>query len=243
MDKLYTKENIPVTKTNIAVDPAAMVAEQLKKAPLNHTGKAATQLSSPLENKFNGIIKRSIDIIISTIIIVCILSWLIPILALLIKLDSKGPVFFLQKRNKNGGHLFTCIKLRTMVVNEEADLVAASDNDQRITRFGNFLRNHYLDELPQFINVLSGDMSIIGPRPHMLSDNSKYEQQVANYSMRHYVKPGITGLAQVLGYSGPVKNIQTIQARIKMDLYYIRHWSPKLDRVIFYRTICKILGI
>ncbi len=193
----------------------------------------------PLELSTNQIIKRSIDIFFAIIFITGILTWLIPILAILIKLDSKGPVFFLQKRNKKNGKIFTCIKFRSMILNKEADLEQAKENDLRITRVGKFLRKNHLDELPQFINVLFGDMSVIGPRPHMISDNLRYDELITHYSFRSKVKPGITGLAQVVGYTGPITDIEKIKNRVNMDNFYIRHWSLKLDMVIFFRTIMK----
>jgi putative colanic acid biosysnthesis UDP-glucose lipid carrier transferase len=197
----------------------------------------------PLDNRFNRALKRTMDIIISLLFIVFIFSWLCPIIAILIKLNSRGPVFFLQKRNKRNGELFTCIKFRSMDVNGDADILPARKNDARITRIGWFLRNHYLDELPQFLNVLWGDMSVIGPRPHMVSDNLKFDELIKNYNYRHKVKPGITGLAQVLGYVGAVEDIQNMKARINLDIFYARHWSPKFDMAILFRTIFKTLGI
>jgi putative colanic acid biosynthesis UDP-glucose lipid carrier transferase len=130
-----------------------------------------------------------------------------------------------------------------MKINKEADILPSGENDRRITRFGKFLRNNFLDELPQFFNVLAGDMSVVGPRPHMLSDNVKYEGLIKHYTCRHYVQPGITGLAQVLGYLGPAVNLEKMEARIHMDIFYTRHWSARLDMIIIYRTICKILGM
>jgi putative colanic acid biosynthesis UDP-glucose lipid carrier transferase len=195
--------------------------------------------SRPLEFRINRRLKRVFDIFFSIFITTCILTWLIPILSILIKMDSKGPVFFLQKRNKKNGRIFTCIKFRTMIVNEEADLKQAVENDSRITRIGNFLREYHLDELPQFINVLLGDMSVIGPRPHMISDNLNYDKMIDHYSYRSTVKPGISGLAQVMGLSGRITNINTMKDRVNMDNFYIRHWSLKLDMIILYRTIFK----
>jgi putative colanic acid biosynthesis UDP-glucose lipid carrier transferase len=199
--------------------------------------------AQPLDNKFNRGLKRSMDILASLFFIVFIFSWLCPIIAICIKLNSRGPVFFLQKRNKRNGELFTCIKFRSMHVNDDADILPARKDDSRINGVGSFLRNHYLDELPQFLNVLWGDMSVIGPRPHMVSDNIKFDELIKNYSYRHKVKPGITGLAQVLGYVGTIDDVQKMKARVNMDIFYARHWSPRFDVVILFRTVFKTLGI
>ena len=196
----------------------------------------------PLNGIFNRLTKRSVDIIFSIIFIMLVFPWLFPIIAVLIKLNSRGPIFFLQKRNKRNGELFTCIKFRSMYSNDDADILPAGKNDRRITTIGRFLRNHYLDELPQFLNVLWGDMSLIGPRPHMVSDNLKFDELIKNYEYRHKVKPGITGLAQIMGYLGPANNVQEMGARVNLDIYYARHWSAKLDMVILFRTILKPLG-
>ena len=204
--------------------------------------KATFQLQLPLDSMPKRIIKRCGDIFLSSIVIVGILSWLIPIMALLIKLDSKGPVFFLQKRNKRGGKTFTCIKFRSMIENEDADMLQATANDERITKLGRFLRNHYLDELPQFFNVLVGDMSFIGPRPHMVSDNNKYEGLIEFYDYRHKVKPGITGLSQAMGYVGETRNIQAMRDRVQLDIFYVRHWTLRLDLKIVWNTIRKMAG-
>jgi lipopolysaccharide/colanic/teichoic acid biosynthesis glycosyltransferase len=214
---------------------------ELKKFA-NIKDKGTFQLQLPLDRSSKRIIKRSADIFLSSIVIVSVLSWLIPVMALLIKLDSKGPVFFLQKRNKRGGKIFTCIKFRSMVENEDADLLQATVGDERITKLGRFLRNHYLDELPQFFNVLVGDMSFIGPRPHMVSDNNKYEELIEFYDYRHKVKPGITGLSQAMGYVGETRNIQAMRDRVQLDIFYVRHWSLSLDLKILWHTIRKIAG-
>ena len=201
---------------------------------------AATPLHiQPCDYRINRVLKRITDIIFATFIIIFILSWLTPILAVLIKLDSKGPVFFLQKRNKRNGKIFLCIKFRSMIVNQDADLVPAAVNDPRITRIGKFLRPTYLDEFPQFLNVLWGDMSVVGPRPHMISENLRYDELVEHYDYRNKVKPGITGLAQVMGYVGSTGNIREMQDRVNMDIFYVRHWSLKLDISILYNTIRK----
>jgi putative colanic acid biosynthesis UDP-glucose lipid carrier transferase len=200
---------------------------------------ATPLLNKPLDIVFNRVLKRGFDIVISIIMIVGILSWLIPIIGILIWVDSKGPLFFLQKRNKRNADVFTCIKFRSMILNENSDTLPALPNDKRITRIGHFLRDNYIDELPQFFNVLWGDMSVIGPRPHMVSDNIKFEQEIEYYSYRHRIKPGITGLAQVLGYVGAIEDIQKMKERVSMDIFYQRRWSIKLDIIIMWRTMLK----
>jgi putative colanic acid biosynthesis UDP-glucose lipid carrier transferase len=196
----------------------------------------------PLDSFIKRFVKRSIDIFLSAIAIVGVLSWMVPLMALLIKLDSKGPVFFLQKRNKRDGKAFTCVKFRSMIENEDADLLQAATDDERITKLGRFLRNHYLDELPQVLNVLIGDMSFIGPRPHMVSDNNKYEELIEYYDNRHKVKPGITGLSQAMGYVGETRNLQAMKDRVQLDIFYVRHWSLLLDLKILWHTFRKIAG-
>jgi len=197
----------------------------------------------PLEQKLNIFLKRSFDIIVSSVLLLMLFSWLFPFIALLIRLDSKGSVFFLQKRNKKNGKLFTCIKFRTMIINNEADVLPAAEDDRRVTRIGAFLRKHHLDELPQLINVLIGDMSMIGPRPYMISDNEKYDALIKNYSVRHKVKPGITGLAQVFDYVNPVVSVENMERRVSKDVYYVYNWSPVLDAKIFIRTFFKMAGL
>lgn len=197
---------------------------------------------SPLDKKYNQLLKRVFDVAASTVLLVLVFSWLLPLIALLIKMDSRGPVFFIQKRNNKGGGRFSCIKFRTMVVNEQADHLPAFEDDHRITGIGRFLRNHHLDELPQLLNVWVGNMSIVGPRPHMISDNEKYQIEIEHYSYRHSVKPGITGLAQVLGYVGPILTIDNMKERFEKDIHYIRNWSFKTDLYIVYRTLFKMAG-
>jgi lipopolysaccharide/colanic/teichoic acid biosynthesis glycosyltransferase len=233
-----------ITEADTLKDPAPYYHIQHEFAETFNLGAITTPLlMQPLDNAFNRAIKRSMDIIISTLVLLLLFSWLLPVIALIIKLTPRGPVFFLQKRNKPNGELFTCIKFRSMYINAEADTVAAKKNDKRITATGRFLRRHYLDELPQFLNVLWGDMSVIGPRPHMVSDNVKFDELIKNYAYRLKVKPGITGLAQILGYTGPTDHLQKMEARVNMDIFYARHWSVKLDMIILYRTICKSLGL
>lgn len=195
----------------------------------------------PLENTINLILKRSIDVLVALTVIVLILSWFIPVLAIIIKLTSKGPIFFIQVRSGKDGVPFNCIKLRSMYPNELANQQQAIENDNRITWIGKFLRQFSLDELPQFINVLIGQMSIIGPRPHMLKHTETYSEIVEDYMNRLHVKPGITGLSQVMGYRGEIKNRAMIANRVRLDIFYIKKWSICLDIQIALKTIKLIL--
>jgi putative colanic acid biosynthesis UDP-glucose lipid carrier transferase len=191
----------------------------------------------PLDNNFNLYVKRSFDIIFSFLVITLILSWLIPIIGTIIKLSSKGPVFFIQKREGYRGKIFECIKFRTMVPNSMSDIKMADDNDERLTKFGKFLRLSTLDEMPQFINVFFGDMSVVGPRPHPTNLNKQYRSKVINFEKRHRYKPGVTGLAQSLGHSGFISSLHDMNDRVKMDIFYYKNWSIFLDLKIVIRTI------
>ncbi|HLG38712.1 MAG TPA: sugar transferase [Chitinophagaceae bacterium] len=184
-------------------------------------------------------IKRALDISFAFLLIVLVLSWLLPILAIWIKLDSKGPVFFSQKRMGRNGKIFRCFKLRTMVMNNEADERQAEDNDERITKAGRFLRKTNIDELPQLFNVLAGNMSFIGPRPHMLSDCIRFSFIVSSYNFRTLVKPGITGLAQIKGYRGPAKDYESVVSRYYWDAVYVRKAGFILDMKITWKTILR----
>jgi exopolysaccharide biosynthesis polyprenyl glycosylphosphotransferase len=186
-------------------------------------------------------VKRLMDITVSLIVMVLVLSWFMPIISLLIKLTSKGPVFFIQERSGKDNQTFNCIKFRSMYVNEDAHSQQAVANDPRITFPGRFLRKFSLDELPQFFNVLTGDMSVVGPRPHMTYHTESYAQMVNVYMDRLEVKPGITGLAQVMGYRGEIKNTAMIANRVKLDIFYIKNWSMKMDLVIALKTIKLVL--
>ena len=165
------------------------------------------------------------------------MSWLTPIIALFIKKESTGPVFFKQIRNGINYKEFRCLKFRSMIVNEDAHKQQATKGDYRVTNVGKFLRKTSLDEMPQFINVLLGDMSVVGPRPHMIKENDRYYKTVDKYMLRHVIKPGITGLAQVSGYRGEVQKESDIVNRIKFDIYYLENWSILLDIKIIFRTI------
>ena len=191
----------------------------------------------PLDNVLNLYLKRSFDIFFSFLVIILVLSWLTPIIGIIVKLSSKGPVFFIQKREGYRGKIFECIKFRTMVPNSMSDTKMADDNDHRLTKFGKFLRLSTLDEMPQFINVFFGDMSVVGPRPHPVNLNKEYRSKVVNFEKRHRYKPGITGLAQSLGHSGFVSSFHDMNHRVKMDVFYFKNWSIFLDLKIVIRTI------
>ncbi len=194
-----------------------------------------------IDEPFNRFIKRLFDLAFSFFVIVLLLSWLVPILAILIKIDSRGPVFFKQKRSGKNNRLFLCLKFRTMRENQDSDVKQAEKNDSRITRLGAFLRKTSLDELPQFFNVLLGDMSVIGPRPHMVSHTELYSKIVNKFMVRHWVKPGITGLSQAMGYRGETKEKNAMKNRVRLDIFYIENWSFWLDVKIVVLTIISLL--
>lgn len=194
----------------------------------------------PFEKIETHFLKRILDIIISIFVCLFILSWLLPILWLVISMDSKGPLFFKQKREGINGSQFLCYKLRSMKINNDADKISASKYDDRITKVGAFLRKTSLDEFPQFFNVFLGDMSIVGPRPHMNAHTRKYTDEVENYSFRHSVKPGITGLAQISGYRGEVVKDSDIINRVRLDIFYIENWSFFLDIKIIAKTFFNV---
>lgn len=193
----------------------------------------------PLEVPINEFLKRGFDIIFSSLVIVCILSWLTPILALFIKMESRGPVFFKQTRNGINFKEFDCYKFRSMKPNKEANLSQATRDDQRVTKIGKFMRKTSIDELPQFFNVLFGDMSVVGPRPHMVSHTTMYAKRIDKFMVRHFVKPGITGLAQISGYRGEITSDKDIIGRVKYDIFYIENWSLLLDLKIVLKTLLR----
>jgi putative colanic acid biosysnthesis UDP-glucose lipid carrier transferase len=196
------------------------------------------KIDQPILVNYTGLrTKRAFDIVFSLLVILLVFSWLFPIIALLITIDSKGGLFFIQQRNGLNNKVFRCLKFRTMVVNKDADFIAARENDHRITRIGSFLRISGLDELPQLINVLAGEMSIVGPRPHMANDNLRFEKIAENYNSRSLVRPGITGLAQVNGYKGNATDDQSIKIRTILDLKYVSKRNFYLDLQIIAATI------
>lgn len=191
----------------------------------------------PLDKPQNRLIKRLFDLVFSTCVIIFVLSWLIPVIAILIKLESKGPVFFKQIRTGLNDRDFACYKFRSMRVNIDSDQKQATKNDCRITKTGAFIRKTSLDEFPQFFNVFVGDMSIVGPRPHMVVHTKMYSKRVNRFMLRHLVKPGITGMAQTHGYRGEIENDRDIINRFKYDLFYLENWSIFLDLKIIYLTV------
>lgn len=193
--------------------------------------------NEPLSSPGNRIIKRAFDIIVSSIVLVTIFPIVYIIFGTLIKLSSPGPVFFKQKRSGLNGEDFYCYKFRSMRVNVDSDKVQATKDDPRKTRIGEFMRRTSIDELPQFINVWLGDMSIVGPRPHMLNHTKQYSQLISSYMVRHFAKPGITGYAQVTGFRGETSELWQMEGRVKKDIWYIEHWSFTLDLFIIWKTI------
>lgn len=185
----------------------------------------------------NRILKRTTDVVISLLFLVLCFWWIYLVVALLTKIFQPGPVFFYQKRSGRGGKNFVCIKFRSMKVNTQSDVLQASPDDPRKTRFGDFLRRTNIDELPQFINVLKGDMSIVGPRPHMVKHTQEYSELIDKYMVRHWVRPGITGWAQVTGSRGETKELWQMEERIKKDIWYIENWSLLLDFRIMFMTL------
>jgi putative colanic acid biosynthesis UDP-glucose lipid carrier transferase len=185
------------------------------------------------------VFKRLFDIVFSTIVIIGLLSWLMPLLAILIKLESKGPVFFRQGRPGIDENEFYCYKFRSMKINGMTE-TEASKNDPRVTKIGKLMRKTSIDEMPQFFNVLLGDMSVVGPRPHLWSQNLSYANKIKKYAIRHCVKPGITGLAQVSGFRGKIETERDMINRIKFDVFYIENWSLILDLKIIYQTMLNI---
>lgn len=194
-----------------------------------------TNYVSPLEEPLNKAVKRFSDIVLSLFALFFV-ALLFPIIAIIIKWQSPGPIFFKQLRTGLDGRDFYCFKFRSMHVNADADRVQATKDDPRKFPFGNFMRKANIDELPQFWNVLKGDMSIVGPRPHMLAHTEQYSQLIGKYMLRHFVKPGVTGWAQVTGFRGETNELWQMEGRVERDIWYIQHWSIWLDIRIIWMT-------
>jgi putative colanic acid biosysnthesis UDP-glucose lipid carrier transferase len=230
-----------------------MTIKPIRQMQTNYQTLSAPHRLSPHKKKSPGLrrfvdnkplyffVKRIFDIVFSILVIVLVLTWSIPLLAVIIKIDSRGPVFFLQRRTGRGGRMFYCIKFRTMTHNIQADFQSAVANDSRVTAAGRFLRRSCIDELPQFLNVLAGQMSVIGPRPHMISDCNRFAEVIAGYKFRNLVKPGITGLAQVKGCRGPSEEFSSILRRFQYDAFYVRNINFWLDLRIVRITASQVL--
>ena len=214
--------------------------------PLSSENSFLTQTVDLVENKTTSRVhlrKRFFDIVFSLLVICCLLIWLVPLIALLIKLESKGPVFFRQLRTGKDGKPFYCLKFRSMRPNTQANFMQARRNDARITVVGAYLRKTSLDELPQFFNVLRGEMSIVGPRPHMLAHTEEYALLIENFMDRHLIMPGITGWAQVSGYRGETRNVEAMAKRVEADIHYLHSWTFWLDVKIIWLTIKQVIVI
>ena len=209
----------------------SMIMEMMESIPL------LTVRVEPLQASYNRALKRCFDVLFSLCILLTVFPILSVVVGVLIKLSSPGPILFRQKRTGLYGQDFECYKFRTMRVNAEADTLQAVKNDPRKTKIGDFLRRTNLDEFPQFVNVLKGDMSVVGPRPHMLKHTEQYSALIDKYMVRHLVKPGVTGWAQVTGYRGETKTLEQMEGRVKRDVWYIENWSFLLDLKIIVVTV------
>lgn len=212
----------------------AMEVEMIEDMPV------LTLRKEPLEIWYNKLFKRTFDIIVSFIFVVGFFWWIYIIVAIITKITMPGPVLFKQKRNGILGEEFTCLKFRSMKVNADADRLQATKDDPRKTKWGEIMRKTNIDELPQFLNVLMGDMSVVGPRPHMLLHTEEYSALIDKYMVRHWVKPGITGWAQVSGARGETQELWQMEDRIKKDIWYIENWSPSLDIKIMIKTVTNV---
>ena len=213
----------------------SLVMEVLESIPL------MTVRREPLQAAYNRALKRTFDILFSTVILVTIFPILYIVVGIMIKLSSPGPILFKQKRTGLYGQDFRCYKFRTMKVNAQADSLQAVKDDPRKTKVGDFLRRTNLDEFPQFINVLRGEMSVVGPRPHMLKHTEQYSALIDKYMVRHLVKPGVTGWAQVTGFRGETKELWQMEGRVQRDIWYIEHWTFILDLYIMYKTVYNVI--
>lgn len=209
-----------------------------KRMELSHFG--STMLLSvrnePLQDPVNRGVKRLFDILVSGIFLLTVFPICYLVVAIIIKIQSRGPVFFCQKRNGLNGREFVCLKFRSMHINDDADRIQCSEHDARKFRFGDFMRRTNIDEFPQFINVFKGDMSLVGPRPHMLLHTEEYSRLIKHYMLRHLVKPGITGWAQVNGLRGETRTVDMMEARVRADIWYVENWSFSLDLRIIWGT-------
>ena len=197
--------------------------------------------SEPLDDVGNRLKKRILDVIVSSFVIIFVLSWMIPLLGLIIYFESRGPIFFAQKRTGKNNKPFNCLKFRSMQANKDSELKQATRSDARITRIGKFIRKTSLDEFPQFLNVFKGEMSVVGPRPHMIKHTNDYSKEVDQYMIRQFLKPGITGWAQINGFRGEITSPEQIKSRVNKDLWYLENWTLWLDIQIMFLTIYQLV--
>ena len=195
-----------------------------------------TAYENPLQSSVNRAKKRAFDLLLVLVFLIPTLL-VFPFVWIMIKIQSPGPIFFKQMRTGLDGQAFCLYKFRSMHVNKEADQVQATKDDPRKYPFGNFMRKTNLDEVPQIYNILKGDMSVVGPRPHMLAHTEQYSQLIDKYMVRHFVKPGVTGWAQVMGFRGETKELSEMEGRVKRDIWYMEHWSIWLDIRIVWMTL------
>lgn len=212
---------------------------EFRKAKVKEFGDiyVLSQYNEPLLNMRNRIKKRVFDVIVSLLFLCTLFPFILAVVYIVSKITMPGPLFFKQKRTGYDGRDFYCYKFRSMKVNKDSDTVQAVKNDPRVTKWGAFMRHTNIDELPQFINVLKGDMSIVGPRPHMLAHTDYYSELISDYMIRHYAKPGITGWAQTHGERGETKTVDDMRRRVEKDIWYIEHWSFWLDIEIMLKTV------
>ncbi len=225
---------LKIIPDNKAIFSRAMSIESYDNVPVLNLRKV------PLDTEYARILKRSFDIVFSLLVIVGVLSWLTPIIFIFIKLESPGTLYFKQKRHGLKRNVFWCYKFRSMTTTADADVKMAIKNDARLTKVGKFLRKTSIDELPQFFNVFMGDMSVVGPRPHMELHTFDYEISVDKYLVRHFVKPGITGLAQIKGYRGEIVKKADIFNRTRLDIFYVEKWTLGLDFYIIFKTVIDV---
>ena len=197
--------------------------------------------NNPLQETENRFLKRTFDLLFSGLFLCTLFPFILLVVSIVTKLTMPGPIFFRQKRNGLNDKEFYCYKFRSMKVNTDSDTLQATENDPRKTKWGNIMRKTSLDEVPQFINVFKGEMSVVGPRPHMLKHTKEYSHLIDRYMVRHFVKPGITGWSQITGFRGETKELKDMEGRIKGDIWYIEHWNFWLDIYIIYKTVANVL--
>lgn len=217
----------------------SLTMDEIPRSKGLHTTMRITRRDSrdmPLDRLTIRVLKRAFDVIGAVIVIAIVFPWLIPIVGLCITMDSPGPIFFLQKRNGRNGAPFTCLKFRSMRLNRQSDIAPASQDDPRITRVGRIIRSYCIDEFPQFFNVLKGDMTLVGPRPHMIEENQIFSRSIPGYAFRFRVKPGITGLGQLQSHTRGTR-LERMTDRTYWDAFYMLNWSVKMEMKILLTTL------